>query len=192
MFLPYSDFLIHIDHAMPILPWTQTEQYRRWTVENLLERGDNQGAAEWSRRVSIEDLPPHWIPPSRLVYGYANVKTIEQAVAILNEELADWYADQCRETLRENFTGSFDSPSLSSLDLNTLNRLMSLKDKGKIETEFVDRLYAGGSKTGNLPSFGSSPSSISPPAKWKKGRLGWVGSHSFIAPLPRGQRWRNT
>jgi hypothetical protein len=125
---------------IPILPWTQTEQYQRWTVENLLERGDYQGAAEWSRRVSIEDLPPHWIPPPRLVYGYTNIKTIEQAVAILNEDLADWYADQCRETLREHLTGSYDSPSLSSLDFNTLNGLISLKDKGKMETEYVDRL----------------------------------------------------
>jgi hypothetical protein len=125
---------------IPILPWTQTEQYQRWTVENLLERGDYQGAAQWSRRVSIEDLPPHWIPPPRLAYGYANVKTIEQAVAILNEDLADWYADQCRETLRENLTGTFDSPRLSSLDLKTLNGLISLQDKGKMETEYVDRL----------------------------------------------------
>jgi hypothetical protein len=125
---------------LPILPWTQAEQYQRWTVEKMLERGDYQGAAEWSRRVSVEDLPPHWIPPPRLVYGYASVETIKQSVAILSEDLSDWYADQCRETLRENLTGSYNSPSLSSLDLNTLNGLISLKDKGKIEAEFVDRL----------------------------------------------------
>ncbi len=125
---------------LPVLPWTQAEQYQRWTVENMLERGDYQGAAEWSRRVNVEDLPPHWIPPPRLVYGHASVETIKQSVAILNEDLSDWYADQCRETLRENLTGSYDSPSLSSLDLNTLNGLISLKDKGKIEAEFVDRL----------------------------------------------------
>ncbi|MFN7840435.1 MAG: hypothetical protein ACK5YR_23850 [Pirellula sp.] len=149
--------MIHIDHAIPILPWTQTEQYRRWTVENLRERGDYQGAAEWSRWVNVDDLPPHWIPPPRLVYGYASVETNKQSVALLSEDLSDWYADQCRETLKENLTGSFDSPRLDSLDLETLRRMVSLKDKGRIETEFVDRLYAGGSEASNLPSFGSSP-----------------------------------
>ena len=125
---------------LPVLPWTQAEQYQRWSVETMLERGDYQGAAEWSRRVSVEDLPPHWIPPPRLVYGYASVNTVKQAVAMLNEDISDWYADQCRETLRENLTGSFDSPRLDSLDLETLRRMVSLKDKGKIEQEFVDRL----------------------------------------------------
>ena len=125
---------------LPVLPWTQAEQYQRWSVENMLERGDYQGAAEWSRRVTVEDLPPHWIPPPRLVYGYASVETIKQSVALLNEDLSDWYADQCRETLRENLTGSFDSPRLDSLDLETLRRMVSLKDKGKIEDEYVDRL----------------------------------------------------
>jgi hypothetical protein len=106
----------------------------------MLERGEYQGAAEWSRRVNVEDLPPHWIPPPRLVYGYASIETIKQSVALLSEDLSDWYADQCRETLKENLTGSFDSPRLDSLDLETLRRMVSLKDTGKIDVEFVDRL----------------------------------------------------
>ncbi len=125
---------------IPILPWTQTEQYQRWSVEDMLQRGDYQGVAGWSRQVNVENLPPHWIPPPRLVYGYASVKTIEQAVEILNEDLSDWYADQCREVLRENLSGRFDSPKLEKLELSVVSGLVSLKDNGKLEEEFVKRL----------------------------------------------------
>ncbi|MFN7878095.1 MAG: hypothetical protein ACK5PB_22450 [Pirellula sp.] len=125
---------------LPVLPWTQAEQFQRWYIEDIFKRGDYREVAEWSRQVKVEDLPPHWIPPPRLVYGYANVKTIDQSVAILNEDLSDWYAEQCREVLRENLTGRFDSTALEKLELLTLKGLVSLKDQGKIDEEFVDRL----------------------------------------------------
>lgn len=122
---------------IPILPWTQAEQYQRWQAEQMLKSADYRGLAEWSQRVSEKDLPPHWIPPPRLTFGYANLKTIEQSINLLSEDLADWYAEQCLSTLNGNMWAMFRMSAFANCDPEILRGLIRLKEQGKLDEDTI-------------------------------------------------------
>lgn len=129
---------------IPILPWTQAEQYQRWQAEQMLKSVDYRGLAEWSHRVSEKDLPPHWIPPPRLTYGYADLNTIEQTTYLLQEDLAGWYSKQCLDTFKENLRAMFSMNAFANCDPEILRGFIRLKEQGKLDeiiiTTLADRL----------------------------------------------------
>lgn len=136
----YSVGVLSLLIWLPVLPRTQAEQYQKWQAEQMLKSANYRGLAEWSHSVSEKDLPPHWIPPPRLTYGYADLKTIEQTTYLLQEDLADWYSQQCLDTLKENLRAMFSTSAFANCDPEILRGLIRLKEHGKLDEEITKTL----------------------------------------------------
>src|SRR5262249_43263294 len=88
-FLALGSILVWV----PLLPFTQPEQQRRYHVEQAFRDGQvDEGLAFMNAR-ERSDFPPHWEPPPKRVYGgerQAIAALLQVLTVIAEEETSDW------------------------------------------------------------------------------------------------------
>ena len=87
-----------------VLPFTQSEQQHRWSVERALSQGRLREAIDTMSRLRQEDFPPHWDPPPWLAYHNPNPPLLDVLEIVLDDEVAaNWvraiYVNKMRSKL---------------------------------------------------------------------------------------------
>ena len=114
---------------LPILPFTQTEQYRRFRAENLLQKYQLDEFAEFAKKYRQKDFPPHWDPPPRPGFGQRrpDVKFVLEALKRNNNDNSQWLIKEYERKI-EDLKGIPDA-----LPNPELEERMEKESKAKLE-----------------------------------------------------------
>lgn len=90
---------------IPVLPFTQREQWLRYEVETDLRHGDILTALQLMSKHTRQDFPPHWDPPPRIAYPNPTPDITDLLEQLTITTVAPWVFDLYAEKYANWFNG---------------------------------------------------------------------------------------
>ncbi len=87
---------------IPVLPFTQQEQWLRWKSEGMIRAEDFVGFIKLAREYAETEFPSHWDPPPRLGYGETEPEVYLVVAGLLAHDAPQWIVNRYADKLELN------------------------------------------------------------------------------------------
>jgi len=105
---------------IPILPFTQPQQWIRWKSETLIETEDFEALSKLTLDYPETDFPSHWDPPPRIAYNENEPNPHAALVALNKHGAAPWMLEHYVRKIKDGrfwrgYLGDFSDQELATL-----------------------------------------------------------------------------
>lgn len=97
--------IVSVCVLLPVLPFTQREQWLRHAVETDLRSGNISAALQLMSEHTREDFPPHWDPPPRIAYRSPTPDITRVLEEVTTTAVGPWVLDLYAEKYADWLNG---------------------------------------------------------------------------------------